>query len=94
MNFHQFYDRVNGKMYQNGTQPVQYNMLDYQDITKNKINQENSTSAELSPLSDDDMKSTAADDAVNWYQKYGKNNKKLGKPLNDQEWKKYTGFTW
>lgn len=43
---------------------------------------------ELKPLSDDDMKTTAREDAIAWYLKHGKNTTKLGSLLSDEEFQK------
>lgn len=46
---------------------------------------------ELKPLTLDDMKTTSADDAVAWYEKYGKNTSKLGQ-MTDEEFQRHHGL--
>ena len=83
--FYQFYNQINGQPYTDGVPPpAEYDLADY-GIS-------DTGGADLTPLTDDDMKTTSRDDAMAWYLKHGKNTTKLGEPLDDEGMKKYTGL--
>ncbi len=94
--FNQFWDKINGKMYQNGVPPpVKYNFQSYADsITKGTINGTEDGTYELRPISQEDTASYAAVDVIDWYRKNGQNTTKLGPPMTDLEFKKFFGQTW
>lgn len=86
--FCQFWNRINGEPYTDGVPPpVQYE-LQTMDL--------NVGGAELQSLSQEDMGQAAAEDVVKHYMKMhkGKNPARLGKPMSDEELKKFFGQTW
>lgn len=82
MNFHAFWDKINGKMYENVPPPVKYDLANYMNL---------SNSYELRPITWDDQASYARDDVDDWYKNYGRNITQLGKPMTDEEFKKHYG---
>lgn len=96
--FQQFFDRMNGKMYQTVPPPVQYQFADYaQTLTHTPINNcEGGGDYQLKPLSHEDMGRYAADDVVAHYSSMhkGKNPLRLGGPMSDDDFKKHMGHTW
>lgn len=90
MDFYQFYDKINGKIYEDIPPPTKYNFLDY--LKDSSINKEKDNNWQLKPLTQDDMKTTAVEDALDWYAKHGKNTTRLGEPLDDEGFKKYMGL--
>lgn len=93
-NFHKFWDQVNGKMYNDIPRPVQYDFLDYMNaISPNgtPLNGSEDGSWELTPLSKEDMSTVAEKDVLDWQKKYGINTTKLGKPMTDDELKRFYG---
>jgi hypothetical protein len=97
VNFYDFYDKVNGPLYKDGTPPpVKYEFGNYLDLISNNPRMngtEEDSTYELKPLDLDDMKRYAADDVVDAYAKIhnGKNPNRLGDPMTDSEFKKFTG---
>lgn len=88
MNFYQFWDKLNGKPYEDGVpQPVQYNLEDYGS---------SSNSYELKPLQPEDMSQASAEDVAAEYLRIhkGKNPCGLGKQMSDDDLKKFYGQTW
>jgi hypothetical protein len=94
--FHQFWDKINGKMYKNIPPPAKYNFANYTDgLTTSPLNGcEGESSYTLRPISDEDMASYARDDVEEWYRKYGTNTTKLGPEMTDAEFKRFYGHTW
>ena len=91
MDFYQFCDKINGRMYEDGVPPpTKYNFLDY--LKDSSINQERGNNWQLTPLTQDDMKTTSRDDAAEWYARHGINTTKLGDPLDDEGMKRYMGL--
>jgi hypothetical protein len=89
--FYAFWDRINGKMYKDVPPPVQYNFqkyLDGSDVLGTEGNWQ------LKSLSQEDMSTTSAEDALDWQQKYGTNTTKLGSEMTDAEFNKFHGHTW
>ena len=85
MNFYQFYDKLNGEPYsdERDPSPVKYNFWDYPFQTSGH---------ELKPLTQDDIKTTSAKDAAEWYAKHGKDTTKLGDQMTDDELRKFGGL--
>jgi hypothetical protein len=54
-----------------------------------QLDSEPDDAMKLTPLTDDDMKTTAREDAIEWYMKNGKNTSKLGALMSDEEFQKY-----
>ena len=99
MNFYQFWDKLNGKPYEEDVPPpVDYKMSSYsQSISTNPINNsENSGGYDLRPLTPEDMSSASAEDVARDYARIhkGKNPTRLGKPMTDEELAKFYGHTW
>ena len=98
MDFFQFFDKINGKPYEDGTPaPAKYNFLDYaKQVTSNHIsNTEEGGGVDLfKPITDDDLKTTSSEDMNQWMRKHGTNTTRMGDPLDDEGLKKYTGQTW
>jgi hypothetical protein len=96
LSFNQFYDKLNGKMYQDIPPPVSYDFLDYvKGITSTPVNNTEQGTWRLIPIEADDMKRYAADDVADHYSKMHKGNPlALGEPLSDGEFKKFCGITW
>jgi hypothetical protein len=97
MTFNQFYDKINGKMYDGVPAPAQYNFLDYvKAVTSSNVNGTETGKHDLIPLNQEDMGRYAADDVIDHYHKLhnGKNSLSLGKPMTDLEFKKFLGHTW
>ncbi len=94
--FLQFWDQINGKPYTDGVPPpVKYDMGNYMDMTTSPLNgSEEGSTYELRPITDDDMKTHAADDVVNWYKKHGMDSRKLGPEMTDDEFRRFYGQTW
>jgi hypothetical protein len=98
LSFQQFWDRINGPMYQDVPPPVKYDLADYGgNLTGSPINgTEGGASHELRPLSHEDMCRYGADDVADHYTRMhaGRNPSGLGKPLTDEEFKKFLGQSW
>jgi hypothetical protein len=94
--FHQFWDKINGKMYQDIPPPVKYDFAKYIDsITSGPVNgTEENSSSELRTITMDDMARYAAVDVEDWFKKHGKNLNKLGPQMTDAELKTHYGHTW
>ena len=87
MNFYQFWDKLNGKPYEDGVPaPVSY------DIPQ--IGTE--SSYDLKPLTPDDMSQASAEEVAANYVKLhkGKNPCSLGKQMSDEDLRRFYGQTW
>ncbi len=98
MNFYQFWDKLNGKPYEDGTPPpAPYNFGDYENMITN-ASQVNTAdkSYGLTPLQPEDMARASADDVAAEYLRIhkGKNPLGLGKPMSDEDLKKFYGQGW
>lgn len=93
MNFYQFYNKLQGKAYDNNV-PAPLEIQDYRSqITAGKkfngvdsIDGEQKSSWELTPLTDDDMATSSREDSLPT-----RNTTALGAPLDDEGMKRYTG---
>lgn len=99
MNFYQFWDKLNGKPYEDGVPaPVAYNFNDYLKGISNSTpaNSGQSSTYELKPLQPEDMAQASADDVAANYLKLhqGKNPCGLGKQMTDDELRDFYGHTW
>lgn len=88
--------------------PAKYNLADYMSQISSHPDRicgvhEKGYSHELRPLAQDDMYRYAAPDYedvgqelvdYDWAPDYESNKTRLGAPLNDEEFKKYTGINW
>ncbi len=95
MNFYQFYDKLNGKPYEDGVEPpADYNMEDLHCV--DRISGPETNSYELKPLTADDMSQASAEEVAANYVKLhkGKNPLSLGKQMTDEELSKFYGQTW
>ena len=95
MNFYQFWDKLNGKPYEDGVEPpVSYDMDDLHCV--DRISGQENRSYELKPLTADDMSQASAEEVADNYIKLhkGKNPCALGKPMTDEELNKFYGQTW
>ncbi len=97
MNFYDLCNKMNGVPYQNGTPPpVKYEFANYLDAITNdpRVNGTEDGSYELKPIDFDDMKRYAADDVADVYKKMhgDKSPLSLGKPMTDEELRKFTGM--
>jgi hypothetical protein len=97
MNFYDFYDMLNGKMYSDPRvpPPVEYELQDYMaQITSNPDNvvgiDGRDSNYALQPITR--MWTHSADDVVDFMTKHGRNTKKLGEPLDDEGLRRYTGI--
>lgn len=96
LSFYQMCDQLNGKPYENVPPPPSYEFMDYvQTLTNSPVNGVGGTH-ELKPLQPEDMARYSADDVVAHYKELhkGKNPLGLGKPMTDEEFKKFCGITW
>lgn len=98
MNFYQFWDKLNGKPYENVPEPTPYAFNDYvKDMTKTPVNGTENGTWDLMPLTQDDMKQAASDDVadhIEQLRKSGHNPTRLGKPMTDEEFAKFYGKGW
>ena len=97
MNFYQFYNVLNGEPYSDPRvpPPTEYDFLDYTKMISNgsKIAGTEENNWQLTPLEQDDMKTSAADDVVDAYAKiHKKSPTRLGDPLSDEEFRRYQGL--
>jgi hypothetical protein len=93
--FSQFWDKINGPMYQNVPPPVEYDFAKYIDsITQGPVANTEDGTHELTPIIRSDTASYAAEDVLDWYKKYGRNLTVLGPQMTDAELKKFGGQTW
>jgi hypothetical protein len=92
LNFCQFWNAINGEMYVDVPPPVEYKMADYNISSLGN----GEKSAELRPLTDEDMGRYAADDVAAQYAQLhqGKNPMGLGAEMTDGEFRKFMGQTW
>lgn len=85
--FFAFWDRLNGKPYEGSVAPPsEYTLQPYGYPGSGE-------DYALKPLAYEDMARYAADDVASYYAKIhdGKNPYRLGEPLDDDGWRKYTG---
>lgn len=96
MNFYQFYNVLNGESYSDPrVPPKEYDFLDYAKMISNgsKIAGTEENNWQLTPLEQDDMKTSAAEDVADAYVKIHKKNPlSIGDPLSDEEFRKYQGL--
>ena len=94
--FHDFWDKLNGKMYEDVPAPVKYKMADYTKAVSNGSPMANTEDGDwqLRPINHEDTASYAADDVIDWYSKNGQNSTKLGPLMTDDELKQHYGHTW
>ena len=86
-NFYQLSEMVRQKAIE---PPIQYKIRSY-DVSSSPINSiEGNT--ELRPLTDEDLKSTSAEDAVDFYVKKYKGKSKFGAPMTDKEYMDFMGI--
>lgn len=98
MNFYQFWDKLNGKPYEDGVpQPAPYNLGDYESTITNSSNVNNAEkSYGLTPLQPEDMAQASAEDVAAEYLRIhkGKNPCGIGKQMSDEDLKKFYGQGW
>lgn len=94
MDFYQFWNKLNGEMYKDIPRPVQYDFADYMSAISpsgSPLNGSEDGTWALTPLSMDDMATTAAQDVVDWQKEFGTNTTKLGSPMTDDELRRFYG---
>ncbi len=99
LSFDQFWDLLNGELYQHTPPPVQYNLASYErQITNGSPlnNVEGGAGHQLRPIKDEDIARYAADDVSNYYSMWHGGNapNRLGKEMTDDQFKKHMGHTW
>lgn len=99
MNFYQFFDKLNGKPYEDGVPaPVSYDFLDYvKGITPSNTpmnNVEGKSSYDLIPLDLDDMAPSVRQSPEEYAQLHKGKKMGLGEPMTDDDLKKFYGQTW
>lgn len=88
MNFYQFYDKLNGKPYEDGVPaPVPYELRNITDDV-------DTSSYELKPLTPEDMASSERQSPEEYAQLHKGKKMGLGKPMTDEELNKFYGHTW
>jgi len=100
MNFYDFYDKLNGGLYRRTPPPVKYDLEDYRDLITNKPESVVTTDGrgaahveDWETIGDEEMGTTPEDAVIDFMNQRG-NTTKLGKPLDDEGMKRFTGMNW
>jgi hypothetical protein len=90
MDFYKFFDKINGPAETDSG----YDLANYEDLISNgkSFNREKNSDYGLRPIQPEDIATTSAEDAAEWYAKHGKNTTKLGNSMSDEEFQKFHGL--